>query len=951
MTVQRRHPEGFNVQRPSASGKRATASSEVGGRGPRKGWAAKQTLWVAVAGFQIAACAGYCFAAPPAITSVEVASFSTDNTTSIALPQTHIPSLTVRGTDFFPSSSGPLVTIRRAGFPDMQRIAGNINGGTSADGWITVRDVDLSAYPPGSFDVVVTRAPSNPGSATKQNAFSLLPHGPARLESRGAWGGPINNACVEDGQIILGSGRRLVVLDGSDDDNLVELGVIDLKTTVTDVEVSGGYAFVCTIDGWFGAVNIRDPVHPALVWNSESVVITGCPFCATKIEARNAEIEGSTAYVLTSSAIVRFDITDPAHPAYFPGVLWGAQTGVALFEVEGGVLYAIHNDNTLRIYDLAAAPSNPPLRASMPLAPPSGSVHPTKSLAVCRGMVMVTCRVSTSEASTYNFILVDATNPAAPVVRSTTPIPIGFQRRCALLPGLALLPEEEEFPQSPVDTCRGLLLYDISNPAAPTLLSTFKTHGSVYGVVTRPGKDGDRAYLFDHGEGLVALDITDPAHPVRRGNYLSPSTPRSMVAQREQGHDRLLYVSDQWNGFTVLNVADPARPVVAGVYQTPGTNMQDHSGIAYRDGLVYLAAGYGGVDVVDVSNPAAPVCMYNFSFDSIYQGATSVRTAGLELDGNVLRVGVEAVFPGYRTIQLWNLDAADPLSLAPLGYASVPNVPTKIQSVSGITYVIENGQGAAPIPVDNRNPAAPLALVVGGAVLGPANDFCRVGDLLYVCSAENRSIGSVDAIAVWNVADPSQPVPAGSFDQNGYLAGSSAGRYFSIAADEQRSQIFPVADLSAVTGAPLTSLSLLEPSGGGASPRPLRLAADLGEWIGGGSGASFFGGTSGLLVTPDRVYAADTNGGQASFTASGRSKAHGVVFVDRILPSAVPCPVDSNQDGQVTPIDIAVFINTWLAGLQGSEPGGDFDGNGAVEPADIAAFVSGWLTAVGDGGC
>lgn len=62
-----------------------------------------------------------------------------------------------------------------------------------------------------------------------------------------------------------------------------------------------------------------------------------------------------------------------------------------------------------------------------------------------------------------------------------------------------------------------------------------------------------------------------------------------------------------------------------------------------------------------------------------------------------------------------------------------------------------------------------------------------------------------------------------------------------------------------------------------------------------------------------------------------------------------PCPVDLDHDGQVTPADLASFVNTWYQSLVDGTLAGDFDGNGFVQPSDIAAFVNGWFAALSNG--
>lgn len=63
-----------------------------------------------------------------------------------------------------------------------------------------------------------------------------------------------------------------------------------------------------------------------------------------------------------------------------------------------------------------------------------------------------------------------------------------------------------------------------------------------------------------------------------------------------------------------------------------------------------------------------------------------------------------------------------------------------------------------------------------------------------------------------------------------------------------------------------------------------------------------------------------------------------------------PCPGDWNRDGQVTPSDVAEYINAWVTDLANGTIVSDRDGNGIINPADVAAFVNGWSASLA-GGC
>ncbi len=60
------------------------------------------------------------------------------------------------------------------------------------------------------------------------------------------------------------------------------------------------------------------------------------------------------------------------------------------------------------------------------------------------------------------------------------------------------------------------------------------------------------------------------------------------------------------------------------------------------------------------------------------------------------------------------------------------------------------------------------------------------------------------------------------------------------------------------------------------------------------------------------------------------------------------CRPDWNNDQVVNMSDIAAFLESWVAAMNGGAPA-DFDGNGITGSPDIAAFLTAWLTAVNVG--
>ncbi|UCE61761.1 MAG: hypothetical protein JSU63_08425, partial [Phycisphaerales bacterium] len=143
----------------------------------------------------------------------------------------------------------------------------------------------------------------------------------------------------------------------------------------------------------------------------------------------------------------------------------------------------------------------------------------------------------------------------------------------------------------------GLAVIDFATDVSdPTLVGTLSTHGAVNGVTLV----GTTLYLFDQGEGVIAVDVSSPENPVRLGTYHSPGYIRGI----DKGGDHL-YFTDYWNGVTILGVSDPTKPTLAGFYQI-GPFSGKIGGIRLQDGMAYVAGGYNGLEILDLADPVTP---------------------------------------------------------------------------------------------------------------------------------------------------------------------------------------------------------------------------------------------------------------------------------------------------------------------------------------------------------
>lgn len=248
----------------------------------------------------------------------------------------------------------------------------------------------------------------------------------------------------------------------------------------------------------------------------------------------------------------------------------------------------------------------------------------------------------------YVLCAIDASVPASPMVRGCTPL-AGSPRRIVVQGGVAFVAAH------PI----GLDIIDVSNPDAPTRLSTFATDEPTFDVDV----DGGRAYVaVEHVVYLIGgvpntlagvrmVDVSDPAVPVDAGvfNQSIPDSLRIVSRLRVRGdrgyalgNDRIsvydmsdpddalllgqrivavspaptlvlgddeLWLVDPPEGAgasaTRIDVSSPITPTIAGRVDSPAPDMA-WSGVAIDDRLI-AATRSGGYDLIDLSVPASPV--------------------------------------------------------------------------------------------------------------------------------------------------------------------------------------------------------------------------------------------------------------------------------------------------------------------------------------------------------
>ena len=177
--------------------------------------------------------------------------------------------------------------------------------------------------------------------------------------------------------------------------------------------------------------------------------------------------------------------------------------------------------------------------------------------------------------------------------------------------------------------------WDVTDPARPRLTDSVMVDARIINgvavnaagtlaVLTREGAESRR-------NGLVVLDLKDPAHPRPVADYWETLLGGAHAVAIEGS---FAYVVDHGSAeMAVIDLSDPADPREVGrwgVQNSPSRYLQD---VAVKDGLAYLAYWNDGLVIVDVGNgvqggtPRRPRLVSQFQYRTEWRGERYGNTA------------------------------------------------------------------------------------------------------------------------------------------------------------------------------------------------------------------------------------------------------------------------------------------------------------------------------------
>ena len=247
--------------------------------------------------------------------------------------------------------------------------------------------------------------------------------------------------------------------------------------------------------------------------------------------------------------------------------------------------------------------------------------------------------------------------------------------------------------------------------------------GSSYYVVNAMAAEGNRAYLLSANDGVVVMDIADPAQAVRLGFRAGPA---NSLAVR----DNLLYLGRRSanpsvpGALDIVDMSDPSAPQLRSSLSLPSASSLVLHGNLLFAGVSGGASWNGGLRIVDISNPAAPVLLGS------YESCSRAHTVALDRDA---RVAALACDNGVEIVDVQN--PASPVLLQ-----RIPTLGDTRALVRRDDRIYFSGGGTI-VEVDVTDPLNPLTvqtLAQSGA------DRLRIG-------SDARLYGLADGIAVYEL--------------------------------------------------------------------------------------------------------------------------------------------------------------------------------------------------------
>lgn len=158
----------------------------------------------------------------------------------------------------------------------------------------------------------------------------------------------------------------------------------------------------------------------------------------------------------------------------------------------------------------------------------------------------------------------------------------------------------------------GLAIVDVTDPSEPLILDIWSDAAFPNGTAIVK-IDGNTAYLGAMEDGVIALDVGDPADIQFLSSYQPDPTWPGIASYAPNGRgmaivDDVLFLAYDAGGLRALDIGDPAAISQIGQYVNPNIPLLTppaYNNLVVINGLAYCTVDFCGLEVIDVSDPVS----------------------------------------------------------------------------------------------------------------------------------------------------------------------------------------------------------------------------------------------------------------------------------------------------------------------------------------------------------
>ena len=409
------------------------------------------------------------------------------------------------------------------------------------------------------------------------------------------------------------------ILDFTNPSNPSVIGSVEIPTNIKGLDVSDNHAYIIggTYPYRFVTIDISSPNNPKLLKTADNF--------AGSAEFQDILVEGSNAYLADGMAGLR--ILDLSGKQIAEINLQGRAFKLKKY---GDSVYAIVEQKYFNVADVLD-PEKPLISYTEVFT----ASYPYTSIVVQNNKVYV---------KTDEFKIYDISDPSHPRKINEKSIEVDS------------IQVQENYLYSTIGEI-GLLVFDVSNPKAPSQVSVTPFTGIPRDVKV----DGRWAVgITNIPYSVNVLDISNPVQPVSKGSYAYSKYPDSVWVI-----DNYIYVARGSEGLDILKISLDGSPAFIKNIKKDGYT---HSVTAQGNTLVVVREG---IDIYDITNPEDPLFLRHQN--------TANEANNAAIDGNAIYVA-----DGYAGIAIIHSEQAEEQP------SPAPSIP-ETKNTNAYTFHKENG--------------------------------------------------------------------------------------------------------------------------------------------------------------------------------------------------------------------------------------------------------------------